>query len=370
MLCAIGAVLEDIIVLGMIGLFGALLAGVVADSVIGGMMAKPESGAADDPDTDSDATQDGDTGADMLDFIGDDDDPGNAGNLSPDDPDYTVVSDDGLKAVDPDQVIDGGQQGDIIVGRGGDDDLAGGNGGDQILGRDGADWMQGGAGDDIELGGAGADTIQGGSGNDLLQGEAGNDWLVGGAGGDTLLGADGADHLYGSAGQDTAMGGGGDDRLDGGEDADWLAGGAGADTLVGGTGGDTLDGGLGDDVLDGRDGPDVFPEMDFLNGGDGDDRLLIGSGDYASGGDGADWFELSDMTEGGTIAHITDYDVAEDAIVVVFDADMHPDPVLSLETPENSADVIVLLDGVPLAMVQGGAGMTLDDVLMTPAQAA
>ena len=49
---------------------------------------------------------------------------------------------------------------------------------------------------------------------------------------------------------------------------------------------------------------------------------------------------------------------------------MHPDPQLSLETAEDSSNVVVLLDGVPLALVQGAAGMTLADVLLTPAQAA
>ena len=70
------------------------------------------------------------------------------------------------------------------------------------------------------------------------------------------------------------------------------------------------------------------------------------------------------------VANIADYDANEDTLLVVFDPVLHPDPVLSFETPENSADVIVLLDGVALAMVQGGAGMTAQDVLMTPAQAA
>lgn len=356
--------------LGMLGLFGALLAGVVADSVIGGMIGKSETGGADDPAPAGDNPDDTDEDTDLLDWAEDDPTVTDKGTFSPDDPDYAAVSDDVVQPVDPGLVVDGGNQDDILAGRGGGDDMAGGQGDDQMAGKDGADWMQGGAGADIELGGAGADTLQGGTGNDQLAGDAGNDWLVGGAGNDTLSGHDGADHLYGSEGQDTLMGGGGDDRLYGGAGADWLAGGADIDKLVGGTGGDTLDGGLGHDTLDGRDGVGAFPEMDFLNGGEGNDLLQIGAGDYATGGDGADWFELADMTAGDAIANIADYDANEDTLVVVFDPAMHPDPVLSLETPEDSGDVIVLLDGVPLAKVQGGAGMSLDDVLMTPAQAA
>lgn len=356
--------------LGMLGLFGALMAGIIADSIIGGIMGKPDPDAADDPALDTESPDDRNEPANMLDWVEGDPAAAQGTRIDPDDPDYAAVSDDLTQSDDPGQVSRGGRADDILTGGGSADDIAGGAGDDQMAGLDGADFMRGGAGADIAHGGAGADTLRGGEGDDLLQGDGGNDWLVGGAGNDTLLGQNGADHLYGSAGADTAMGGAGNDRIDGGADDDWLAGGAGADTLIGGTGGDTLDGGAGRDVLNGRDGSGAFPEMDFLNGGDGDDLLLVGAGDYVSGGAGADWFELSDLTAGDAIANIADYDAREDALVVVFDPAMHPDPVVSLETPENSGDVIVLLDGVPLALVQGGAGMTLDDVLITPALAA
>ena len=357
--------------LGMLGLFGALLAGVVADSVIGGMMGKSGDDTGEDPVADEDPIGNSHDGTDMLNWAdGAHAAAAGGGNLSPDHPDYAPRSNDNVLSEEPDMVIDGGTQDDIMSGRNGNDDMAGGDGADQMVGQDGTDYMQGGAGADIELGGADADTLLGGSGNDLLQGGAGNDQLIGGEGDDTIAGHDGADQLYGSAGNDTLLGGTGFDRLDGGTGADWLAGGTGADTLTGGAGGDTLDGGNGHDVLDGRDGAGAFPEMDFLNGGGGDDLLHVGAGDHASGGGGADWFELSDMTAGDAIANIADYDAAEDTLVVVFDPAMHPDPVISLQTPENSADVIVLLDGVPLATVQGGAGMSLNEVLMTPAQAA
>ena len=110
--------------------------------------------------------------------------------------------------------------------------------------------------------------------------------------------------------------------------------------------------------------------MDYLNGGSGDDTLTLGAGDYATGGDGADWFELSDLAPGDAIANIADYNADEDTLMVVFDPALHPDPQLSLETSENAKDVLVILDGVPLAMVQGGAGMIVENVLLTPAQAA
>lgn len=359
--------------LGLFGLFGALLAGVAADMMIGNLMGKSGDDGHDAPPDTASAPGDDAPDADILDWLGgdaNDAQPDPLASLGPDDPDYVPVSDDLDQDDDPNLVVGGGDAPDIISGNGGDDTLMGGSGDDQLTGRQGDDFLQGGAGDDIGHGGAGADTLHGGAGDDLLAGEDGNDRLVGAAGADTLLGHEGADSLYGGTGADTLIGGGGDDSLVGGDGDDWLAGGLGADNLVGDAGSDTLDGGAGNDMLDGRESVNAFPEMDFLNGGDSDDTLLLGAGDYATGGDGADWFELSDLSPGDQIANIADYDAHEDSLVVVFDPMMHPDPQLSLETPADSHDVVVLLDGVPLALVQGGAGMTLDDVLLTPAQAA
>lgn len=361
--------------LGMFGLLGALLAGLVADSMIGNMMGKTEGEGDDLPQDDTDPEDHDTAHADLLDLLEpgqDTDDLHHEGriNLGPDDPDYAPQSDDLEQSNDQGFAASGDDANDIIAGLRGEDTLVGGPGNDQLMGRDGNDMLQGGDGADVALGGFGADTLQGGKGDDLLSADDGDDKLVGGGGADTLLGQEGQDSLFGGAGSDTLIGGGGDDSLVGGDADDWLAGGAGDDQLTGDGGIDTLDGGDGNDALNGREAIGAFPEMDFLNGGNGNDSILLGAGDYATGGDGADWFELSDLTPGDAIANIADYNADEDALVVVFDPMMHPDPQLSLETQHNTVDVIVLLDGVPLAMVQGGAGMTIDDVLLTPAQAA
>jgi len=72
-------------------------------------------------------------------------------------------------------------------------------------------WLYGLAGDDI-LTGSGADNVfDGGDGADRLIGLAGNDRLIGGAGADTLDGGDGNDFLDGGAGDDSLTGGPGDD---------------------------------------------------------------------------------------------------------------------------------------------------------------
>lgn len=363
--------------LGLFGIVGALLAGLVADSMIGGLSGKSDDPTDDAPPDDRAGTQSTtgapENGTELLDWSGPDADPDATvpnGSADPDDPDFVPQSSDLLSPADPDRALQGGDLNDILSGLGGNDTLAGGNGDDQLSGRDGNDFIQGGAGNDTAQGGNGDDALQGESGDDLLAGELGDDTLVGGAGSDTLLGSEGDDSLFGGAGADTLIGGGGDDQLVGGDSGDWLAGGSGDDQLTGDAGQDELDGGAGNDLLDGREVFTAFPEVDFLNGGDGDDLLKVGAGDYATGGSGADLFELSDLTAGDAVANISDYDANEDRLVVVFDPTMHPDPQLSLETPKDTDDVLVLLDGVPLAMVQGGAGMTLDDLVLTPAQAA
>jgi Ca2+-binding RTX toxin-like protein len=356
--------------LGMFGLFGALLAGLVADSMIGGLMSKADGHDDDAPPDSAGKPDDVSNGPDLLDWDGAGATPEAASATAQDGAEDVPSSSDVVPEADPALALTGGSSDEILTGLGGDDTLIGGAGDDQLTGRDGDDLLQGGDGSDVAQGGAGADTAQGGAGDDLLVGGSDDDRLVGGAGADTLLGQEGADGLFGGAGADTLIGGGGDDNLVGGDADDWLAGGLGNDSLVGDAGSDTLDGGAGHDALDGRESVNAFPEMDFLNGGDGDDTLMLGAGDYATGGDGADWFELSDLMPGDAIANIADYNAHEDSLVVVFDPMMHPDPQLSLETPADSDDVVVLLDGVPLALVQGGAGMTLGDVLLTPAQAA
>lgn len=80
-----------------------------------------------------------------------------------------------------------------------------------------------------------------------LLGGDGDDTLVGGTAGDLLLGGNGRDALAGSAGDDTLDGGSGSDELLGQDDKDVMRGGRGDDrfTLQGD---DTVDGGAGGDL--------------------------------------------------------------------------------------------------------------------------
>ena len=165
---------------------------------------------------------------------------------------------------------------------------------------------------------------------------------------------------------DTAQGGDGNDRLIGGTGQDQLAGGAGDDTVLGGEGDDLVSGGTGADEVDGGAGHDTLwgaapgaadTDVDILNGGDGDDTLHLGAGDYGHGGAGADSFTLQDFGPGAPLMQITDFDPAEDDLVVIYDSALHPDPQLSLT--EGNGATLLLLDGVPLASLTAGASIDL-----------
>jgi len=224
-------------------------------------------------------------------------------------------------------------QGDTIDGADGVNDVIFGYGGD--------DSIDAGAGDDIAYGGTGDDDIDGNVGNDVLYGgdpgaapgftptdlepepepeecdgdgngqndTTDNDTLTGGDGDDYLFGGIGGDTLYGGDGEDSAYGGSGDDIIDTSgpsplpdigypgfypgdsdptNDLDFVDGGSGDDTIVtgddddsiiGGTGNDNINAGFDDDTIDGGAGDDYIvggEGSDFIEGGDGEDTIYGG----------------------------------------------------------------------------------------------
>lgn len=316
--------------LGLIGLMGALLAGVVMDSFI------PSGGDEGDGDTAADRPDEGQDGDLLSDTSSSAGMPLSGDNPAPDDPGESWTGTDGA---------------DIHSGQGGDDLIAGGAGADLLGGRDGDDTIDGGAGNDAVEAGAGADAVTGGAGDDQLWGGDGADTLDGGAGDDRLAGCEGDDSLTGGDGNDALEGGGGNDMLAGDAGDDAVSGGRGDDLLWGGAGADTVEGGDGNDSL--WAGEDA--EADFLNGGTGDDALHLGAGDWGNGGEGADSFLLDDHAlSAGEVAHIADYDPAQDHLVIYYDATAHPDPQLSLSAGQDGS-VTLMIDGVPLAALMNGA---------------
>lgn len=340
--------------LSLVGLLGALLAGVVVDSLMESHSHRDE----------SDEPPDGDEGGDRagMGTIGDllADHGSGVGGVSDlaDPPEQTgsgteadgiATSDDLPRPADEDEVFTGGAGADLWSGHGGNDQATGGAGDDRLGGRDGDDSLQGGAGNDQLDGGAGNDALWGDEGDDRLSGGDGDDLLDGGSGNDWLAGCEGNDTLSGGAGDDSLEGGGGDDLLDGGAGNDEVSGGRGDDLLYGGEGADTLEGGAGNDTLYGGDDGAV----DFLNGGDGDDVLNLFAGDYGNGGEGADIFQLHDHLPGDPVARITDFDPGQDFLVVYYDAAQHPAPQLTLTVDEGGVATL-MLDGIALAALSGG----------------
>jgi hypothetical protein len=151
--------------------------------------------------------------------------------------------------------------------------------------------------------------------------------------------------------------------LIGTDEAEWLVGGAGNDGLLGAGGADTLMGGAGNDAIVGADDDDV----DLLLGEDGNDSLTLGAGDIATGGAGDDLFTLADFGPNTPPAVITDYSAEDDHIVLMYDPDVHPEPVVSMEQVEGTEDMSVMLDGVQIAIVQGALGMTSADIQLLAA---
>jgi Ca2+-binding RTX toxin-like protein len=323
--------------LALLGLFGALVAGVAADAVLFNRSDKADDAEA--APEDDDAFDNGDFLADLI--------------VPPIDGPDMITSDDLPDPVDLPQSLLGGDGSDVLSGGAASDQISGGGGNDFLDGRAGDDWMEGGTGHDAMQGGAGGDSLYGGNGNDTLSGNAGTDQLAGGAGDDSLSGGEADDSLTGGAGADTLLGGEGEDALSGGDDNDWLAGGWGDDTLDGGKGQDDLDGGAGNDQISGLNGKDDDREADFLNGGSGNDTLTLGVGDIGTGGEGDDSFVLKEWMSETAVTQIADYDPTQDQLVIVYDPAAHPDPHLTVMSNDATTGQTIYLDGNRVAVVNG-----------------
>lgn len=206
-----------------------------------------------------------------------------------------------------DNVFNGGDGDDILIGLSGSNTYDGGDGSDTV------EYYNSNAGVTVDLaagtasgGHADGDTltsienIYGSRFDDMITGSDADNTIWGDSGNDVISGMAGADMLYGGSGFDTvdysasdaaviirlfnntAEGG----HADGDVIADFEAviGSAFSDVLIGSDSSDMLNGGAGDDYMNGRDGNDV------MIGGEGADIL--------DGGDGTDMADYSDSSEG------------------------------------------------------------------------
>lgn len=217
------------------------------------------------------------------------------------------VADDELIGEYLNDTISGGAGNDRIDGSGGNDLVTGGD--EEV----GGDRLMGGNGDDTMWGGGGDDWLEGGRHNDQLHGGAGLDGLDGGLGDDVLYGDDGNDHLYDSWGSNQMYGGAGDDYLDSGNDlATLVDGGEGNDRLIV-NGLDTAYGGAGNDEFMFSGGRiDQVGQQVIVDAGEGDDQLNhFGTHDaykiIARGGPGSDTYRFGGTGTAGHAIEILDF---------------------------------------------------------------
>lgn len=366
----------------LLGLAGLLMASSMVDVFAAGDEPDDPTGANDADDAGAAPTDAAPTG-DLLADAGDEllPDDGGSGGLSPavdaemdadvdglphhesprddDAPPYGAWLEDEFISTDlpplepSDYYIRFGDDGDQAAGGGGGDTLLGGSGDDWLDGQGGDDQIFGGGGNDTLIGGPGMDMLVGGDGNDSLLSGSGDGVLFGGAGNDALVGGVDHDSLLGGTGDDTLLGGGGDDVLIAGEGSDLLLGGSGDDTLIGHTPGAT-----------GRD----IGGADYLNGGDGDDVVVLGSGDIANGGGGADSFVLGEWIDPEQRAQITDFVSGLDSITIAYDANGAV-PVLSAEPDADGGGMVLMLNGVPIALLAGLDTLDIDSISLMPVDA-
>ena len=217
--------------------------------------------------------------------------------------------------------------------------------------------------------GDGLDDVDGTGEDDVIDGGEDGQRIFGNEGDDVLLAGEGDDQAFGGDGSDLILGEEGDDFLRGGDQSDLILGGEGEDTLFGDLGADIL---VGADVID--EGPFVDRirsegivdaalldnytpsleenEADELNGGFGEDLLLLGGNDIASGGGNSDAFAVGDWITPENPATITDFEPETETIVFLYEGATPPDAFIT-ETEDGAAlalddpdQPIVFLEGV------------------------
>lgn len=243
-------------------------------------------------------------------------------------------------------VIDQQPEGLDIVGKAGNDTLTGGEGPDVITDDLGADEVDALGGNDEVTTGEGTDTVFGGEGNDKILGGEGDDLLLGEKGDDKLRGNQEPDILLGGAGSDTLLGDDGDDLLLGAEITDEEALKANEDDLA-------ITGPAIYNNFTTFEEPDAAP--DLLDGGRGDDIVVLGAEDTGTGGSGFDDFVVGDwIADGAGAAVVTDFNPLEDVVVYVHNEVEQPNPVLTVESDEDG-NALLLADGELVSIIENSA---------------
>lgn len=243
--------------------------------------------------------------------------------------DLQVRAADGtLSDLSTSNVITGTEDADTLAGGIGDDQINAGAGNDVVSGGLGENTVDLGAGDDSYTGGGNAETVQGGAGNDTItdvlptSGDVGAVNFDGGEGDDVLTSVRADATLLGGAGNDTLSLGDAGGTANGGDGADIIRGGAGADTLM-------------------------MDEADTVTGGAGEDLFIL-----TADGDDAD----------ANATVITDFVEDVDVIRVIVPASDDVVTVVDQAGTDGATDAVIMVNGDPVAVVQGAGGLSVADV--------
>jgi serralysin len=110
----------------------------------------------------------------------------------------------GIRALNGDDVINASVENDVVNGN---------QGADTLIGQAGYDYLRGGRGNDLVIGLLDSDIVNGNRDNDFVVGDNGSDLVRGGQGDDTLSGGNGSDVLIGDIGSDNLSGNAGADAF-------------------------------------------------------------------------------------------------------------------------------------------------------------
>jgi hypothetical protein len=87
----------------------------------------------------------------------------------------------------------------------------------------------------------------------------------------------------------------------------------------------------------------------------------------AHGGDGLDTFLLSEWDQVGGPVTIVDFNVSEDSLVLMYEDSGNGDPEVDIRQDTNVPNrTEVLVDGIPVAIVMGGGGLSAADITLLP----
>ena len=197
----------------------------------------------------------------------------------------------------------------------------------------------------------------------LLIGEFGTQ-VVGFGGDDDIRFEDGQD----TEGRDiTVNGGSGDDTIVLGAGDDLIMGGLGADVITGGTGSDEITGGFGNDVITTTSTTDQLDAADTVFGDEGNDEFFADNGDAITGGIGNDDFNLNMTNADAAAVTIQDFNPASETIAVDVALDQTTTPAVTFEIAQGGIGTNVLVEDRVAVLLIGvePADLTAENVVVT-----